>query len=331
MIGSGKLQPDDLGLAISLLRSGDIEPWRCATLSYGRGLDHLSPEQIMPLLDELGRHGAKGHWAVMDIVSMYLHGGKPPPKVIAEKLKSTLLARDLLDDFSTQTLDGYHLEQMIKLLLKHYEIDRKLATALVNQLLSICQSQNSEVFYALDGPVRSVISSLLASHPHEVWSEASKVLTSRGAFVRYYAECLFEPKHDNHLGPGFLHGLPSDVYLDWVRRAPTARADVVIKWLPLIATLRDGTTVWNSELESYVNEFGDQPRVLDGLAIRLHPRAWRGSVVPHLEPLLPLLEKWTQSHPQPEVRRWAREQMGYINAEIDASRKRDEERDVGIY
>jgi hypothetical protein len=47
--------------------------------------------------------------------------------------------------------------------------------------------------------------------------------------------------------------------------------------------------------------------------------------------LLPLLEKWTQSHPQPEVRRWAREQIGYINAEIDASRKRDEERDVGIY
>jgi hypothetical protein len=71
MIGSGKLQPEDLQLVVPLLQSGDVEPWQCAMLSYGRGLDHLSPEQIMPLLDELGEHGARGHWVVLDIISMY--------------------------------------------------------------------------------------------------------------------------------------------------------------------------------------------------------------------------------------------------------------------
>jgi hypothetical protein len=105
----------------------------------------------------------------------------------------------------------------------------------------------------------------------------------------------------------------------------------VIKWLPIATTRSDGTTAWNSELESYLNEFGDQPRVRDGLAIRLRPRSWWGSIVPHLEPLLPLLEKWTQNHLRPEVRRWACEQIGFINAEIDQSRKREAERDVGIY
>src|SRR5258708_24737164 len=40
IIGSGKLQPEDLRLVVSLLTSGDIEPWQCATLSYGRSLDH---------------------------------------------------------------------------------------------------------------------------------------------------------------------------------------------------------------------------------------------------------------------------------------------------
>jgi hypothetical protein len=331
MIGSGKLQPDDLHLVISLLQSGDVEPWQCATLSYGRGLDHLSAEQIMPLLDELGRHSAKGCWTVMDIVSMYLHGGKLPSKVIAEKLKRTLLARNLFDDVSGQTIDGYHLEKMIRLLLKHSEIDKKFVLALVKQLLSICRQQRGEVFYALDGPVRSVIISLLASHPDEVWREVSKVLISRDSRVRFYAEHLFEPIHDNHLGPGLLHGLPPDIYLDWVRKAPTARAEVVIKWLPIATAQSNGTSAWNTELESYVNEFGDRPLVLDGLAIRLRPRTWGGSMVPYLEPILPLLEKWTQNHPRPEVRRWACEQVGYISAEIDQSRKRDEERDVGIY
>jgi hypothetical protein len=68
MIGSGKLQPEGLQLIVSLLQSNDVVPWQCAKLSYGRGLDHLSPWQIMPLPDELGQHGARGHWVVLDII-----------------------------------------------------------------------------------------------------------------------------------------------------------------------------------------------------------------------------------------------------------------------
>jgi hypothetical protein len=300
-------------------------------LSYGRGLDYLSPEQVMPLLDELGRHGATGHWAVMDIVSMYLLGGKPLSPVIAEKLKNTLLARELFDSVSRQQMDGYHLEQMIKLLLKSGELDRKFVAALVKQLLSICRHRKSEVFFALDGPVRSVITSLLPSYPHEIWHEASQLLMAKDSLVRFYAEHLFEPNDDNHLGPGLLHGLPPAVYLDWVRQAPAARAEVVLGWLPVTTTGNDGKQAWHPELEAYVGEFGNQPRVLVELTRRLHPTTWWGSAVPYLEPFLPLLERWAQSHSLTEVRRWAREQIEHLNAEIDANRGRDEEHDVGIY
>src|SRR6202011_3124739 len=128
--------PEDLRLVVSLLQSGDVEPWQCATLSYGRGLDHLTPQQIMPLLDALGRHAATGHWVVMHIISMYLYGGKQLAKPIADKLKSTILASDLLDNVSSQTREGYDLEQMTKLLLHYGELDRKFVIALLKQLLS---------------------------------------------------------------------------------------------------------------------------------------------------------------------------------------------------
>jgi hypothetical protein len=96
-------------------------------------------------------------------------------------------------------------------------------------------------------------------------------------------------------------------------------------------TLSDGTSIWSPELETYINEFGDQPDVLVGLARRLHPRSWWGSVVPHLEPFLPLLEQWAPSHTRPEVRRWARDQIQFINPEIEANRRADEERNAGIH
>ena len=331
MIGSSKLRPEDLQLVVSLVQSGDVEPWQCATLSYGRGLDHLSPEQIMPLLDELGRHGATGHWVVLDIISMYLHGGKQLAELFTDKLKSTLLARDLLDGASRQTISSNQLEGIIKLLLHQGELDHKFVTALVKQLLSICRPQKRDAFHGLAGPVASVIAFLLSSYPSEVWHEVSKVITSADSHVRYYAERLFEPPLEHHLAPGLLHGLPPEVYLDWVRKAPDVRAEVVMKWLPITTVRSDGTRTWSPDLEAYISEFGDQPRVLVGLARRLHPRSWHGSLVPHLEPFLPLLETWTRSHPRPEVRRWAGEQIEHTGAEIEASDKEDEERGAGIF
>jgi hypothetical protein len=259
-----------------------------------------------------------------------LLGGNQLVKLIADKLKSTLLARDLLD-VSRQTINGHHLEQMIKLLLHHGDLDRKFVAALMEQLLSVCRSQKSDAFYAFAGPVTSIIASLLSSYLYEVWHEVSKVITSADSLVRFYAERLFDPPHEHHLAPGLLHGLPPEVYVDWVRKAPDARAEVVMKWLPITTVRSDGTSTWSPDLEAYISEFGDQPRVLVGLARRLHPRSWWGSVAPHLEPFLPLLEMWTRSHPRPEVRRWAQGQIEHIGAEIEAGRKEDEERGAGIY
>ncbi len=321
MIGSSEIQPGDLRVVVSLLQSGDVEPWQCATLSYGRGLDHLSPEQIMPFLDELGQHGARGNWAVIEIISMYLYGGRQLPEPFADKLKSTLLIRNLLDGVSRHTRDGYLLEQATKLFLHYGKSDRKFVVALVKQLLSIFARQKSEAFYALKGSVRSIITSLIASYPNQVWHEVSAALISRDSFMRLYVDNLFEPPHDNHLGPGILYGLPPALYLDWVRKAPSARAETIMKWLPIVTTRSDGTRTWGPELESYVDEFGDQPRVLVGLARRLHPKSWWGSVALHLEPFLPLLEIWIQHHPRSEVRRWASDRTDYINAEIEASRR----------
>ena len=70
LIGSGPLQIDDIVLLISLLKSKDVQPWQCASLSYGR---HLSPGAFLPLLEELKAHGYDGLWTVLDIISMYLN------------------------------------------------------------------------------------------------------------------------------------------------------------------------------------------------------------------------------------------------------------------
>jgi hypothetical protein len=63
LIGSGTLRPDDLRLVVSLVRAGDVAPWQCVPLSYGRGIDHLSFQDVAPLLDELLENGLFSKWS----------------------------------------------------------------------------------------------------------------------------------------------------------------------------------------------------------------------------------------------------------------------------
>ena len=56
----------------------------------------------------------------------------------------------------------------------------------------------------------------------------------------------------------------------------------------------------------------------------MHPRSWSGSIVPHLELWLPLLQQWLD-HPLIEVRAWAQNRIEGLQKYIAAEMKRDEE------
>lgn len=330
LIGSGRLQPDDLNLVISLLQTGDVEPQQCVTLSYGRGLDHFSAEEIVPLLDGLELHGAAGLWAALDIISMYLHGGKALSDPIVQKLKGIILSPALFDAITCETMNGHHLQEMAKLLIKNGRVDRKFARSIIKQLLTIFHLKKREIRFELKNPARSIIRELIAPYPGEVWAEISKLLLVEDALVRLRLEQLIQPDHDSYLGPGLLYALPEHVYLDWVRERSNERAAIVIRWLPVAEKDSEGSLSWHPALEAFIAEFGGEELVLGELSRRMRPKSWWGSIVPHLKPFLPFLETWC-SHQKSEVRRWASEQIKVIEAEIKINRKRDEERSAGLY
>jgi hypothetical protein len=87
-----------------------------------------------------------------------------------------------------------------------------------------------------------------------------------------------------------------------------------MRWLPITAKTEADGLAWHPALQSFVEEFGNEPTVLGALASRLHPRAWYGPLKPHVEPQIKLLESWA-THPQPKVRQWARERINWINSQ----------------
>ncbi|MHB1098534.1 MAG: hypothetical protein ACYCZR_03155, partial [Burkholderiales bacterium] len=310
LIGSGKLNDDDIKLVISLVQSGDVLPTQAASLSYGRGFDHLSQSQFLPLLEELERHGANGLWVILDIVLMYLYGGTKQPEPPLVKLLKRVITTPALMEATRNNMDGYHLQEAIGKLVKMGEVSGPYAAKLVKQLLRICKKQAGHVFYDLDDPARKALGALIELHPKVVWDEISKKLLSPKWDIRYYTESLLGDRHtnDDHLARGLLFPVPSELILEWVRKDPATRAIPAAAWIPVAVKNSDGSLSWDPELERFVSEFGDVPDVMPAISKRLHPSSWWGSLAPYLEPVIPLIESW-RTHPKGEVRRWASNQL----------------------
>jgi hypothetical protein len=61
IIGSGSLESDEISIVISLLQSGDIQPWECQNL----GLSRVDVKVLLPLLRELENYGTDGLWTIL--------------------------------------------------------------------------------------------------------------------------------------------------------------------------------------------------------------------------------------------------------------------------
>lgn len=325
MIGAGKLQPDDLKLVVSLLESGDIQPSQCAALSYGRGLDHLTTEQLEPLLDALMQHGAVGLWTALDVIFMYLFQNVPPDARMGDKIKQILLTEQLFISVNRHTMDGHHLEQAVVLLSKHKMLNPRFVRNLTGRILGIADTKDSNLFFALNGPVRKILRTLIALYPNDVWAVAAPLLLATDPLRRFRLQRLLKPSsRDDEFGGGPLFDLPAASYLNWIRAAPDERAHLVAQWLPVSTKNPDGSPAWHPAIISFIDEFGTKSSVLAEISRRTHPSSWWGSLAPHLELWLPLFQQFLH-HPLTEVRSWAQRQLDHLREVIAAERKRDDE------
>lgn len=323
IIGSGTLDSDEIAMVISLLQSGDIQPWECQNL----GLSRVDVKVLLPLLRELESHGADGLWTILDIIDMYLYGAtQKATKELIAVVKRVLVAPELISAVRNN-MDGHHLQNHVRRLVNLGAISASFARKLTKQLLGICRQGSDRVFYQLDDPVRKALSFLMPLHPQPVWDEIAKKLTSKSWHARFYIENLLEAHDvvdDDHLGRGLGVDIQPSQFLAWVRAKPEERAATAIDWLTIADRDTNGVLSWSPELESYVDEFGNVPGVLDALASRLHPRSFVGGLAPYLEPIVPLVQTWS-AHKNPAVREWASKQLGWLAHSIRAERKRSEE------
>ena len=236
-----------------------------------------------------------------------------------------MISPQLFDSVNRRTMDGYHLEQTVALFAKHNLLDGPYVRTLTKRMLSLARVKDSGIFFELDDPVRKILTTLIAGFPNEVWAEIAPLLIAKDQLLRHQVQRLIGSGFGDNLAGGPLGGMPEAAFLDWVAKDLDNRSGAILGWLPVAVKGEQGALSWHPAIESFVSRFGSHASVLQALARRMHPTSRSGSLVPYLEPWIPLLRTWQRHHPLAEVRSWAQAQIDGLQQRIAAEKKRDEE------
>ena len=116
-----RISRERLTEVVKSLQAGTLAAGDCAFLSYGRALDHLSAEDILPLLDELAfNHASDGIWTTLEITTMYQHGRAGLDKHLARWIKEQITSRRLFGKVRKSARDGYQFEELTLLISKYF-------------------------------------------------------------------------------------------------------------------------------------------------------------------------------------------------------------------
>ena len=295
-----EISEERLNQIVEGLRLGIIDVSDCAQLSYGRGLDGLSADILILLIDELSvNHKTEGVWAALEIISMYQHGKSNVDKRLADKIEEIISSPDLLGEIRRATRDGYIFETLVKVIDKHYGIDDDFAKRLGGQIVRLCQLDDYKIFHELDAPFKKLVKLLVLKKPLILWRAISGLFEIATPIEMHRLTDLIGSSYIgfeqlDYLKEGAIFGVSDSEYIKWIDIDPASRAPFVCEFYPILDREKDELN-WHPAIEKMSEKYGYIPAFREAIFRRLHPRSWSGSLVPYLERHLELLEKWFKS------------------------------------
>ena len=321
-----EITASDVALVIDALKGGRLSPLRFGQGFFGAVLTPVPPGVARPLFDVLIDHSAAAFSEAVQMIATYAYGAtgkleelRPQVHRIAENVSRWSTIPDV-------AMVRGCFEEIMNWMLRKGRGERDAcatALALARALVTMNGYDQSDL-------LTPIVPLLLSGFPEIVWPLLGHALVSDEAGNRRLESLLMNPYGNKHKSA--LLELPEDTLFAWCHAHPDRAPAIAARCLPDVRVIHEMNSAsvrfeLDPMMARLLDEFGDRPRVLQGLEINLGNFICDGSASDFLaryeDPLASL-----RKHPTARVREWAARILRRHRAEIQELRKRDEERTV---
>jgi hypothetical protein len=301
---------DDVGIRrLAASAAAGLAPSRSyGCLALGKMTETIPPADLSRIL--LGIAGLPdGYRVATEILSMHFHSAKDEPGHWDPTLVHC--GRELLRRYPPDQVDqsmDYILTTIATVCLQGAETATD--ARLVCQWIAAASAAHMSHWMELDG----LIGTLLTLHPQialDCWLGSTEHNQS------VFAWCL--------VGANPLSNVSTPTLMEWAKQHPETRLPQLMEVIPVLEK-QDGAPAWSEVALSLLGEATDRACMLQGLAERLRPSSWSGSLAVVLEQRRPLVQRFFDDE-DPAVRQAARAIDHSLQREIDAEAEREVKRD----
>lgn len=320
----------DLDRLINQLKKGISHIEDFQILQYGSALSHLSVEEVTGFLNDLLSLSSEGCPVVFEISYMYTFNNETKLRECIPFFKKMLIEKKCFFNILKNTTPNNHIlhsiNQMSTSLLQQKDPDPLLATQLTEEIIAICLE--SPGTFGISHDLHDLISLILSPK----YVEATWPILGDAIILGDYrvSHCLKDiigcDVSFGKSNPCLLVGIPLFLISKWCEGNREIAPRFLAKAIhPLIEI--DKKIVWNQLAEYLLNTYGDDENVLEGLTHKMHQFSWVGSQVPHYEMWLKGFTSLL-NHNNPNVKKWAEENVEYTKKMIQEIKMEDDEDDL---
>lgn len=326
IINSGKVTPDQLSLLVEFIAQNKITPLSANTLTYGRPIEHLSVDIVCKFTLDLATVSDNAAWVALDILSMYCHSNRERWEQCRAVLADIVIKLPL-DKNSGQNQLEIHLWHDVaeKLLISE---GAEFAKVISKNIIVSCSDKLD--YGDLWHYVRPLIRKIFQQYGRVVWPLFAEAIKNADSIKEHRLTQLLNPGDlFDKREPSVLAELPDDILREWCIQEPDVAPEFVARTTDVLLDTADGFLI-SPRARFLLDNFGDDKDVLSVLSANIGSFGWTGSLVPYYQREKTALEI-LKSHQKANVREWVNKRIDYLAKMIEKEKRRDEERDWGIY
>jgi hypothetical protein len=291
---------------------------------YGKALDKLTNEEVILLCTKISKYGNSGKWTALSLVYMFCYSNEERWNQNREFFKSIISSGNMtIGNDGTNKIESYHWSDSVnKILAKGNE--KEFAITITKQIIEFCSQRHLN--YSFDTYLSSVIFVLIEEYFDTVWEYFGEGII--GEYMTFFHLESLIGTRNGYLGSRecvfFKNAQKYEIIMEWCRKNTGKAPERIAHMMPLDVNEK-GEIKWHPFSKAFINEFGDNEKVLNQLSSNMGTFGTVGSSIPYFTTQKKLLEELI-NHNIPRVKNWAIKMLESTEKTIKKERLDDEER-----
>lgn len=328
-ITTGRYTSDHLRRLIELVESGAVAPISVANRAGAlKATSDLPPQAIADFCEQLSLLGGEASWAALSLIHAFSYRDDEFFAHMRECVRKVVLRVPIgRTETRRNQMDLYHWDDLVKQLLE--DRDSSFAEAVADQILRA--SKGGYDYGELWDYIKPLFIRLMTDYAEVVWPKTIQALDSVTVEERYWLKSLVDRESSlSHQMPSVFSVVPVEKVMQWCDHKQETAPVFLANAINIIDEDVEGNRQPSALFLELLKRFGNKKIVRSNLFANLGSRGWAGSLVPILEEEKAILGP-LKSHGNKNVKNWANQYLDQVDKMITAERKRDEERELGLF